>query len=170
MGGISFAPIPGTDGKYVADSEGSVYGTRGRLKPSARRRRAARGHGHTGVTICYASGKRTRWVHHLVFEAFHGAVPDGLIVRHMDGNPTNNHVVNLAAGTHAENMADRDRHGTTARGERHGCAKLTEPQVAEIRRLYAVGGVTQTDLGRQFGISQAMTGYIVRGDYWKASA
>jgi hypothetical protein len=173
MGGISFAPIPGTDGRYVADSEGTLYGFRGALKASRRRERRAngsKGHEHLGVSVCYISGKRTRWVHHLVYEAFHGSVPDGQMVRHLDGDPTNNRLENLAAGTHADNMNDRDAHGTTARGERHGCAKLTVEQVSEIRRIYAAGGITQAALGRKFGISQAMTGYIVRGEYWRESA
>lgn len=173
MGGISFAPVLGTDGKYTADSEGHVYGVRGALKPAARRGsrdQLGRGHNHVGVTVCYPSGKRTQWVHHLVYTAFHGTIPDGLMIRHLDGDPTNNRLDNLAAGTHADNMSDRDAHRTTAKGERHGCAKLTQIQVDEIRKTYAAGGIGQAALGAQYGVSQALVGYITRGENWKESA
>ena len=48
----------------------------------------------------------TRRVHTLVAEAFHGPRPEGNVVRHLDGNPTNNTVQNLAYGTQRENVHD----------------------------------------------------------------
>ena len=48
-------------------------------------------------------------VHVLVAEAFLGARPRGAVARHLDDDPTHNHVCNLAWGSHAENYADRIR-------------------------------------------------------------
>src|SRR5689334_22814272 len=56
-------------------------------------------------------GKSHR-VHRLVLEAFVGPMPEGLEVRHLDGDSFNNRLDNLAYGTHAENMEDQKRHGT----------------------------------------------------------
>lgn len=52
-------------------------------------------------------------------------------------------------------------------GERHGMAKLRVADVEEIRRRYALGGITQAALGREFGVSQPTVGEIVRGEKWR---
>lgn len=56
------------------------------------------------------------------------------------------------------------------RGSAHGKAKLTELDVLKIRELYAAGGVTQEQLGLQFGIKQPNVSHIVRGDGWSSVA
>lgn len=59
-------------------------------------------------------------VHRLVATAFLGAEPfHGAVVRHLDGNPANNAVINLAWGSVSENNRDTVRHG------RHHLAKKT---------------------------------------------
>lgn len=50
-------------------------------------------------------------VHALVLEAFVGPRPEGMVCRHLDGDPTNNTVENLAWGTHSENQYDKVEHG-----------------------------------------------------------
>jgi hypothetical protein len=67
-----------------------------------------------------------------------------------------------------------------ARGSRHGVAKLTEEQVAEIRRRYgpATGRprkgfpmpkheVSQEQLAVEYGVDQGTISYIVRGERWQ---
>jgi hypothetical protein len=51
-------------------------------------------------------------IHQLVAGAFIGPRPVGYETRHMDGNPTNNVVSNLAYGTKSDNSMDAVRHGT----------------------------------------------------------
>lgn len=51
------------------------------------------------------------------------------------------------------------------RGEGHGCAKLTESDVIQIRALYQPG--LGSVLARQFGVRQVTISRIVRGDIWK---
>lgn len=64
---------------------------------------------------------RNARVHVLVAEAFLGPRPEGQHVRHLDGNPRNNAVVNLAYGTAAENQQDAIAHGTNGRVRRTHC-------------------------------------------------
>ncbi len=66
--------------------------------------------------------------------AFIGAPPTELHeVAHHDGDPSNNAVTNLRWATRAENHADKLRHGTHNRGERHPLSKVTDAQVAAMR-------------------------------------
>lgn len=55
--------------------------------------------------------QRSRHVHRLVMDAFVGRQPEGMQVRHLDGDPTNNNLSNLAYGTRSENSLDMVRHG-----------------------------------------------------------
>lgn len=50
-------------------------------------------------------------LHTLVTEAFRGPRPAGMIVRHVDGDPRNCRLGNLAYGSHSENNEDIKRHG-----------------------------------------------------------
>jgi hypothetical protein len=126
------------------------FGSWHRLKPLPQRL------GHSTV---YLGRKDQRYIHRLVLEAFVGPCPDGMECRHLDGNPGNNRLDNLAWGTRAENQADSIRHETAyhlrpegrmhARhlwdhvehksGEKHHRAKLTDNQVAIIRAIPEVG-------------------------------
>lgn len=59
--------------------------------------------------------------HVLVMAAFVGPRPEGYDVRHLDGDPANNALPNLAYGTRAENMQDKRRHGTNANLNKTRC-------------------------------------------------
>ena len=107
-----------------------------------------------------------RSVHTLVLEAFVGSRPSGLVCRHLDGNPRNNHVSNLRWGTRRENDADSARHGTKPRGEVHHSSKLTEDSVKELRALYN-DGTTTRHLAVRFGISPPAAWAAATGKTWK---
>jgi len=62
-------------------------------------------------------------VHVLMALTFLGPRPDGLEVRHLDDDPINNRIENLAYGTQAENMSDRVRNG-----RHHHSNKIKCPQ------------------------------------------
>lgn len=66
--------------------------------------------------------------------------------------------------TPKQNNADKLRHGTEQRGERHGQAKLTEPEVRAIRALK--GTMLQKEIAGQFGIDPAYVGQIQRRECW----
>lgn len=111
---------------------------------------------------CKQDGKWvTRYVHQLVCEAFHGPRPPGLMTRHLDGDPLNNHASNLKWGTQIENEADKDRHGRRPINEGHKRAKLTVAQVNTLR-LLANAGLSYAELGRQYKISAEHASRIVK--------
>jgi hypothetical protein len=107
-----------------------------------------------------------RSVHVLVLEAFIGDRPPGTQTRHLDGNPANNRLDNLAWGTARENSHDKHRHGTTSRGVRSGKAKLTDEQVRLITVLCS-GGQRQADVAARFQVKQACVSSIMCGTTWK---
>ena len=122
--------------------------------------------GYQHVNLSKENKQRSQNVHALVAEAFLGPRPEGYDVCHNDGNPKNNHVDNLRYDTRARNMADCVKHGTHARGDRHGQAKLDWPQVREIRTSYATGCVTQQELADYYGVSVGNVSLIVNYKAW----
>ncbi len=66
--------------------------------------------GYCGVGL-YWRGKRA-WplVHRLVLRAFRGKCPPGMVCRHLNGNPADNRLRNLAWGTPKQNGEDRAEH------------------------------------------------------------
>lgn len=52
------------------------------------------------------------------------------------------------------------------RGETHPMAKLTNADVAEIKQIAAVGGVTSYRLGKTFGVNGKVIADILRGKVW----
>lgn len=120
MGREQWKPVVGFDG-YEVSSHGGVRS----FRVSAEGRYLRPGHSRAGerggekrppnclVVALRRDGKTvTRKVHSLVMEAFVGPLPEGLEVRHLDGDYTNNHLGNLRYGTRSENSFDALRHGT----------------------------------------------------------
>ena len=120
------------------------------------------------VRMVDESGKRRKFkVHQLVCRAFHGERPlDGHEVRHLDGNPMNNHASNLCWGTRRENALDRARHGRTVNGRKINTAKLNEVDVAAIRER-AFNGECFTKIAKDFPVSARQVGNIVRRESWR---
>lgn len=93
---------------------------------------------------------RTRKVHTLVASAFLGPrpTPDS-VIRHLDGDPSNNAVGNLAYGSASENVLD----GYSYRGYLKRGQKLTEEDAKAIKRRLR-GGEAGRVLAKEFGVSE----------------
>lgn len=100
-------------------------------------------YGHLQVVLGSRARSENSSVHRLVAEAFLGPRPEGLDIRHLDGNAGNNQVDNLAYGTRSQNNQDSVRLG------KH---RLTLEQAAELRAARA-GGATLKALAQQYEIS-----------------
>ena len=99
----------------------------------------------------------------LVCRAFHGEKPEGMTVRHLDGNNTNDRPYNLAWATQRVNQADKITHGTSLRGSRNHRTKLTEDDVRFIRahpeRAYL-------DLAAELGVTHGAISGVRSGKTW----
>lgn len=86
----------------------------------------------------------------------------GICVMHKDGNPLNNSWDNIIIGTHKENMKDREKHGTLAKGIKNGKNKLTEKEIKEIYK----SNLSHRELARKYKITISNVSYIKNGDTW----
>lgn len=87
------------------------------------------------------------------------------VVRHLDGNPANNEIANLAWGTQADNMADCIRHGRTLKGIKNPNAKLTAKRVVLVRGLNEEG-FSQRAIAAFFGVSPKAVERACNGETW----
>lgn len=145
--------------------------------------RFRRGYGKISI------GNKQRRAHRVAWELTNGPIPDGLLVCHSCDNPPCVRPDHLFLGTTEHNVQDRVEKGRTAMAEKHGRhthperyragssrpgreaennsnARLTWEQVREIRTL-AAQGWPNTHIARQFAVTPARIGQIVRGQGWK---
>jgi len=107
-----------------------------------------------------------RTVNRIAYELQHGPISDGTQVIHNCGNSLCVRGEHLQLGDHTDKMRQVMAHGNTTRGERSASAKLTEDQVREIRARYAAGGISQSKLGKEYGLCQANVGELLRRVTW----
>lgn len=70
----------------------------------------------------------------------------------------------LSWKTRQGNAEDMIEHGRSTRGERHACAKLTEP---EVRQIIALKGTKfQREIAKQFGVSRSLINLIHARKTW----
>lgn len=112
-------PIKGYEGFYEVSDDGQVRSLArvivksNGVPKSIRARLLAPQHsqGRIQYQLKRAGTRRAASASVLVAEAFLGPRPQGMLVRHLDDIPTNNHVSNLAYGTQVDNMKDCVRNG-----------------------------------------------------------
>lgn len=114
--------------------------------------------------------KRVNWhVHRLIYTIVHGAIPDGVIIRHRCGESLCCNPLHLEPGTLKDNARDSKIHGTChftnldQDGVKNHMAKLDENAVYEMRKLYGTGEYTFKQLGEMFGCSRKPAERAVRG-------
>jgi len=104
--------------------------------------------------------------HRLVYEYFHGPIPDGFLVCHSCDNPPCLNPEHFFAGTNADNLRDMVEKGRAAKGEKHSQAKLTDEKVLDIRLKYRTGEYTYNELRQEYGIGLTQISNIVNGKQW----
>jgi len=79
--------------------------------------------GYASVRLTIDGKRKKLAVHRLVAAKYLPPRPSKAHeIRHLDGDRMNPHAENLAWGTRKQNAEDRERHGRTSRGQRHGDA------------------------------------------------
>lgn len=110
--------------------------------------------------------RKRKPIHQLVLLAFIGPPIMGLEVRHLDGNPGNNNLENLAYGTRQENSDDKLVHGTKLSGESHPGSKLSWSDVDRIREILFNKTMTQYRIAKAFGVNQSIISNIKNNKIW----
>lgn len=129
------------------------------------------GDGYGKFAVCMGAHKKIikhRYrAHRVAYFLTHKNLPEHLCVCHTCDNPPCCNPAHLFLGTPRQNAYDRNDKQRDAKGEQHGMHKLTADQVREIRRLRATQRISQTALGKMFGVSHNQIGMIERRLNWK---
>ena len=121
-------PVVGYEGLYEVSDQGQIKRVEGRVwnrrgfwitRKEGVLRPGTDSDGYLIVGLCKGGVRKTKKIHQQVLLAFVGSCPSGHQTRHLNGERKDNRLVNLSWGTHAENMADIERHGNRHRGEAH---------------------------------------------------
>jgi HNH endonuclease len=140
------------------------------------------GHGRFHFFSGYDSArKKEQRAHRFSYMLHRGEIPKGLNVLHHCDNPPCVNPDHLFIGTNGDNNKDRARKGRTPkgsqhfshtkpecvrRGESHGCHKLTDEQVVEIRNKYIPRVVTIPTLRDEYGVTYSTIQKIVQRKTW----
>lgn len=170
---VIYKPVPEFPG-YRVGSDGSVWScwrkdgfvkwamgnTWRRLKPGMTP------NGYHFVCLTREKKKKYWRVHRLVCFVFHGPCPVGMEAAHENGVKADCRADNLKWKTRKANHADKNRHGTSNAGERHGAHKLTWEAVRKIRARSAAGESAKS-IAESFSVRRETVGYVIRGQTWK---
>lgn len=104
--------------------------------------------------------------HRLVWQYFHGDIPEGMTINHINNVVDDNRPSNLELA----NMSDQNRQifrsgNRTSTGEKNNNASLKQEQIEQIRIL-GRSGLTQARIAKMFGVSRPQISRILSGKSW----
>jgi hypothetical protein len=148
--------------RYWAGEDGTIIGPRGRkLVPTPNK------DGYLQIGVWVGGKSKSIRVNVLICETFHGPRLPGMDAAHIDGDRGNNYANNLEWKSHKDNDADKDTHGTRARGELNGQSKLTEGDIRFIRRIYAAGVKNIPQLAAIYRMDKSGVSKIIKRQRWR---
>lgn len=122
---------------------------------------------HVSLKVAQSGRKAVyQLLHRVVWESFNGAIPDGLVVAHLNGDPHDNRLENLAVKTHRNNLHDRFAHGTAQNGERHRNSKLSDEDARNI--VHALSRMPVKRIAEEYNVSEPTIYKIGNGERWSA--
>jgi len=158
--GVTWKQVPGYADYYVT-SDGQIRGPAGKVM-----KQMEMPTGHLYILCNRGRGRQRKlFVHRAVLLAFVGEPKDGEETRHMDGDPANNHLENLAWGTHKDNVDDRRRHGRMPIPHESRFTKLHHLDIPIIRTLQHAE--SSRTVAAMFNTSHTTIQKIWRGERWK---
>lgn len=165
-------PIPIFNGSYLINGIGEVKSVTRIVKYSNGRKRIHYGQCikqsmHRGYKVISVYRKQYS-IHRLVAKTFLSIHEfNGAVVNHKDGNKLNNSVSNLEWCTQKYNddHATKNKLKHHAKGEKNGCAKLSETEVLSIRMLVNKGD-RQSEIADRLSISRATVCNIIKRKTW----
>jgi hypothetical protein len=111
--------------------------------------------------------RKSAQAHRVSYEAFIGAIPEGLEVCHRCDNPSCINPDHLFSGTRQDNIDDRQAKGRNnpPKGETHPMAKLTAIDVLSMRRLRSTGQTYQS-IADRFGVNKKTAMQAIKLEQW----
>jgi HNH endonuclease len=106
-------------------------------------------------------------VHRLSWVMEYGDIPNRLFVLHKCDNRNCVRPDHLFLGTQKQNLEDMCIKGRQDNGEKRYNHKLTWKKVAEIRKRYALGNVSQAKLAFEYDISRSVINQVLLNKTWK---
>lgn len=121
--------IPGYEGYYQASNLGRIKNRFGRvLQP------AVNNLGYLRLQLCKDGIVKNYYVHRAVWSAFHGPIPDGMVINHKDECPSNNCLDNLMLCTQNVNLNWGSRNEKARKSKEKWVIKLSTDN--EILHFY----------------------------------
>ena len=160
-------PIEQLNGRYEISNQGRIRGVwSGKIlklfKSNA---------GYLQARVYKGNNKNvTVYVHRLVAMAFVPNTDNKRDVNHIDGNKSNNSVINLEWVTPKENVNHAQRMGLmNFKGENHPNAKLSEEDAKEIKRIYKRRSKEfgMGALSKKYGVNKTAIYSILHEKTWK---
>lgn len=125
--------------------------------------------GSNGYGGFHAEGKHVR-AHRFSWQLHNTKIPRGMCICHTCDNRKCVNPNHLFVGTYKDNVHDSMKKGRFFHPkvdmENNGMAKLTVSDVKKIRCMYEKGEMTQKDIGKTFGVTQANISIITKRTGW----
>lgn len=111
--------------------------------------------------------KKNIYVSRLVAEHFIHNKENKKEVNHLDGDKNNNDINNLEWATPKENMQHAYDNGfqIAIKGKDHYCAKLTENDVIEIRKIFPK--IPSKDLAEKYNVTPQAIDCVIKRKSWR---
>jgi len=107
-------PIKGFEGRFEISTRGRIKNLKFRTFQKVQ---LCQGYYHATIQANYKRRRTT--VHRLMGETFLKKYPEAKVVAHVNGKGTDNRIENLYWATFAQNMRDKNKHGTMPEGKNH---------------------------------------------------
>ncbi len=120
---------------------------------------------HNGYGETKREGRKQR-AHRWIHEVCLGPIPVGKLLMHSCDNRLCVKLQHLSIGDDKLNGLDMAAKGRGTAGDKNARAKLTWPQVEEIRHL-GNSDLTQGEIGMLYGVTDATISLILAGKTWK---
>lgn len=139
--------------KYTIDKEGTLKNRKGNVVGKGKTKKYKR------IQTRLCGIQKDIFVHKLQAFSKYGReiYKDGIVVRHLDGNPSNNSWDNIAIGTAKDNSFDIDKEIRTQRAIHASKKTIKYKNVEEIRKYHKDNGNSYRLTMQRFNISSTGT-------------
>ena len=160
--------IPGYEGYYTIDENGDCFSVprNGTVKHALQLKVNTGKNGYGSFLLQKNGIKKRLLIHRLVAITFIANPENKKYVNHIDGDKSNNNVLNLEWCTHSENEIHAHKTGLKKfQGNGNPARKVDSYIVSIMRQEYSLG-VSQTYLAQTYGVCPSCVSRIVNKKNW----